>query len=58
MLREQPPNPAETMMNPIAEDDPLNLQAHTSPLLTILMVVILLAGFTMLIVAIVLKLAA
>jgi hypothetical protein len=58
MLREQPPNPAETMMHPIAEDDPLKLQTHMSPLLTIFMVVILLAGFTMLIVALVLELAA
>jgi hypothetical protein len=57
MLREQPPNPAKTMMHPIAEDDPLNLQTRTSLLLTIGMVVILLAGFTMLIVALILELA-
>ena len=58
MLREQPPNPAETMIHPIAEDDRLNLQVRTSPLLTIRIVVILLAGFAMLIVALILELAA
>jgi hypothetical protein len=56
MLREETPNLAEAMMHQSEEGGSHAVQAHRSALPTIVMIAVFLAGFTMLIVAVIVEL--